>query len=91
MTIDAVRRATGVESRGEVMEPVTLLRLSEVCRRPGLARATVYRLMERGRFPRSCKLTDYSVAWSSLEVQAWIEHRLAIPSGRGPAPGDAVA
>jgi prophage regulatory protein len=53
-----------------------LLRMAEVTRTVGLSRATIYRLMERGQFPRAVTLTGSAVAWVRAEVEAWIAERV---------------
>lgn len=52
---------------------VVLIRMKEVQRRTGLARATIYRLMKRGAFPRPVRLITHSVAWRQHQIDAWIE------------------
>ena len=39
-------------------EPARFLRISEVVKRSGLSRASLYRLMERGEFPRAVALSE---------------------------------
>ena len=53
-----------------------LLRMREVTRTVGLSRATIYRLMGRGEFPRAVTLTGSAVAWVQTEVDAWIAERV---------------
>ena len=52
------------------------LRLAEVRNRVGYGRATIYRLMETGQFPRSYSLGARAVAWLESEIDAWIEARV---------------
>ena len=59
--------------------PVDLLRLSDVKRRTGLGRSTIYRLASdpHGHFPRPIRITGTTIsAWSSVEVDAWIAIQL---------------
>ncbi len=42
----------------------------------GLARSTIYKLVQDGTFPAPIKLTARSVAWPSDQVQAWINTRV---------------
>jgi predicted DNA-binding transcriptional regulator AlpA len=51
--------------------PLSLLPLKEVKARVGLSTATVYRLMQRGTFPRPRKVGTKSL-WRSDEIEAWI-------------------
>lgn len=53
-----------------------LLRMAEVTRAVGLSRATIYRLMDRGKFPHAVTLTGSAVAWVQGEVEAWITDRV---------------
>ncbi len=52
------------------------LRLSEVRTRVGYGRATIYRLMAAGQFPRSYSLGARAVAWLESDIDAWIEARV---------------
>jgi prophage regulatory protein len=53
------------------------LRMSEVKSRVGLSKATIYRLVAKGCFPRSIRLGEASVAWLEEDVIAWIAARVA--------------
>lgn len=48
------------------------LRLKDVMECTGLARSTVYKLIEEGSFPKSVSLGARAVAWVEGEVQEWI-------------------
>ena len=62
------------------------IRLPEVLTRTGYGRATIYRKMEDGSFPRSVKLEgppidpnvfdSRAIAWIEEEVEQWIESRI---------------
>jgi prophage regulatory protein len=52
------------------------LRLAEVRNRVGYGRATIYRLMGAGEFPRSYSLGARAVAWLESDIDAWIEARV---------------
>lgn len=54
-------------------DQVVLIRMKEVQRRTGLARATIYRLMKLGTFPKPVRLITHNVAWRQHQVDAWIE------------------
>lgn len=56
-------------------EPLTLLRMSEVCRRVGLGKSTVYRRIAEGEFPKGVDLGGGVVGWRSDEIEAWIDAR----------------
>ena len=49
-----------------------ILRLPEVVEMAGVQRATIYRYMADGIFPRSVKLGNRTVGWLQSEVQAWM-------------------
>ena len=53
-------------------ESVVFLRVSEVCRRVGLARGTVYARMAQGAFPRPVYPAKRAPRWRSDEISAWI-------------------
>ncbi|MCW8331953.1 AlpA family transcriptional regulator [Photobacterium sp. SDRW27] len=54
-----------------------LIRQKEVTEMTGVSRASVYKLMAVGRFPKSVSLGDRAVAWVESEVQEWILERIA--------------
>ena len=47
-----------------------ILRRPEVEKLVGLSSATIYRLMDRGAFPRPKKLGIRAVGWATAEVEA---------------------
>lgn len=49
-----------------------LIRIKEVMDRTGLARSTIYKYMDEGRFPKQLKLGTHSAAWVESEIDAWI-------------------
>lgn len=53
----------------------TVIRIKAVIRRTGLSRATIYRLMSTGNFPRSFKIGAVAAGWLAAEVHAWINER----------------
>lgn len=50
----------------------SILRLSDVMSRTGLGRATIYRWMSRGSFPRHFKIGLSAVGWLKEEIDDWI-------------------
>ena len=48
-----------------------LLRRPEVERQTGLSRATIYRQMDEGTFPRPRRIGRRAVAWLASEIDAW--------------------
>lgn len=49
-----------------------ILRLKDVLETTGLSRATMYKMMTDGAFPKSISLGERSVGWLESEVQEWI-------------------
>ena len=62
-------RSDGSKSR----EIDRILRLKDVCEATGLAKSTIYGLVQRGEFPKQVKLTTRSSGWFQSEVRDWIE------------------
>lgn len=56
--------------------PVRLLKLREVQTLTALSRATIYRYISSGHFPKAVQLGLRSVAWIEGEVQGWINQRI---------------
>jgi prophage regulatory protein len=55
--------------------PQKFLRLPEVRSRVPYSRATIYRLISSGEFPRPYGLGAHAVAWRESDIIAWIEKR----------------
>lgn len=60
------------------------IRFREVHKKVGASKATLYRWMQRGTFPRPYPLDDWghSVAWLEEEVDSWINDRIAARKAR---------
>jgi len=60
-----------------------ILRLPQVIELTGLSRSTIYDLMDAKSkrfdptFPKQVKLSMSSVGWLAVEVEAWIESKVA--------------
>ena len=52
-----------------------LLRRQEVEELTGLSRASIYRLMESGKFPRPVRVSATAVRWKLSDITTWIESR----------------
>jgi prophage regulatory protein len=52
------------------------LRLPEVRNRVPFGRATIYRLIANGEFPRPYNLGARAVAWLEEDIDAWMESRV---------------
>lgn len=83
MTVAAKQSAATTTAAG--LDPsTTLIRMPEVQAIVGLARPTIYKLMqqEQATFPRPVKLSNSTargapVAWVLGEVQEWVRQRIA--------------
>ncbi len=64
-------------ARGDLMRdhqmPKMFLRLEEVCKRTGLSRATIYRLVSEAKFPKQKNLTSFCRGWLESDVDQWID------------------
>lgn len=57
------------------MDDTQILRFGEIERLLRLSKATVYRLIARGEFPRPIKLGPRAVGWRRCEVAEWLDAR----------------
>lgn len=55
---------------------IRLIRLKEVMSICGLSRATIYKYMSEGTFPKNVSLGGRATAWSLAEVEFWVSERL---------------
>ena len=53
------------------------LRISEVIRRVGVSRPTIYRWMREGTFPKQIAIGANSVVWLESDVTKWMEDQMA--------------
>lgn len=51
------------------------LRLPDVVASTGLSRATLYRMIGKGDFPRQVKLTKQCTGWWQQDVDEWLQSR----------------
>ncbi len=56
-------------------EKIRLIGFKELLERIPYARASIYRLMGEGKFPKSVKL-GRSVAWVESEVSDWMQEKI---------------
>lgn len=52
------------------------LRVDSVIERTGLSKTHLYRLIERGQFPRSIKLSERVSVWDAELVDRWLADKL---------------
>ena len=62
-----------------------MLKIGQVVELTTLHRATIYRLIESGKFPRNRKLSPQRVGWPAAEVDAWLKGEW--PAAEGPSGG----
>ena len=53
------------------------LRISEVIRRVGVSRPTIYRWVAAGEFPKQISIGANSVVWLESDVTKWMEDQMA--------------
>ena len=73
---------TAQASQGARILPLKLLRFPVVREMTGLSRSTVWRLEQRGQFPRHHRIAPNVVAWIEQEVSAWILERTTVPAAQ---------
>ena len=54
--------------------PDRILRIKIVLERTGLSRATLYRKIEQGSFPRQIKISTRCAGWRESAVNAWLHN-----------------
>lgn len=52
----------------------TLIRLPEVIKRTGISRSSIYRLVNKNKFPAPVKISEKAIAFIEREVNDWIEN-----------------
>ena len=52
------------------------LRLSDVMKRTGLSRSTIYLNISKGLFPKNISLGVRSVGWLESEINEWMQKRI---------------
>jgi prophage regulatory protein len=50
---------------------LNFMRIQQVCKKTGLSKATIYRLMKTGNFPESKKLSERARGWIENEIDGW--------------------
>lgn len=55
---------------------MVFIRLPDVCKKLGISRATLYRLIKDGRFPKSTRIADHINVWVLSDVEAWMEEQV---------------
>lgn len=52
-----------------------LLRIRGVIEATSLSRSQIYRLMNRGGFPRSFKISEGVTCWLAADIDRWVKER----------------
>lgn len=52
------------------------IRLDELMNKTGLGRSTIYRMIDKGEFPKPINLTSSKVAWLQSEVTEWMRTKV---------------
>lgn len=68
----ARKRAAASQHTGNVVPLDELLSLPDVMALTSLSRASIYRGMDRGLFPRSVRISRARIAWRASEVNVWL-------------------
>lgn len=54
---------------------VRYLRLPDVIARTGIARSTIYLMIQQGEFPKQTRIGGRAIAWLESEIIEWINTR----------------
>jgi prophage regulatory protein len=54
-----------------------LISMKEISARVPFTKVHIYRLMNRGEFPRSIKIGKRRVCWRESDIDAWISSKVA--------------
>ncbi len=57
--------------------PRKALRFPQVAEKTGLGRTSLYRLIQRGQFPKPHKLSERISAWDAAAVDTWLSEKFA--------------
>ncbi|MCZ8036374.1 MAG: AlpA family phage regulatory protein [Novosphingobium sp.] len=58
-------------------EAIDPMKIEEVKKRTLLSKTTIYRMMDKGRFPKQIRISDNTVVWNRFEVERWFSERAA--------------
>ena len=62
----------------------TLLTRPQVEEQLGLSTSTLYRLMDKGLFPRPVRIGQRAVRWRSADLETWLSDRPEAIPGENP-------
>ena len=60
----------------DIQQPENFLRLSDVIKRTGLSRSSIYLNIKNGHFPKNINIGARSVGWLESEINAWMQNRI---------------
>ncbi|ATY32987.1 helix-turn-helix transcriptional regulator [Sphingomonas psychrotolerans] len=63
--------------------PDRILRIKTVLQRTGLSRATMYRKMQQGSFPRQIKISTRCAGWRESAINAWLHNPMFYSAEEG--------
>lgn len=55
-----------------------MLRIAEVCRRVGVSKSQIYRMVKDSGFPAPVQISRRTNAWVSADVEHWLQGRIRI-------------
>lgn len=72
-------------------KPPRLIRAAEVYGRTALSRASIWRRVRDGSFPKPVTLGYNRIAWVESDIDAWIEAQRGNPAAPPRKPGNEAA
>ncbi|XVJ70355.1 MAG: AlpA family phage regulatory protein [Rhizobacter sp.] len=79
--VHQLHAALPVKQQADTNRRRLLLRLSEVMRRTGLGKSSIYAGAKSGTFPSPVQIGGRAVAWHEHEIDAWIDARPVVVTG----------
>lgn len=68
-----------------ILPPDRLMRLKEVLNLTGLRRATLYRKIRTGTFPRQVRISERCAAWRESAIRSWLANSAGWTVGEAPS------
>lgn len=69
----------------------SVLRIAEVSRRIGLARSSIWKMVNEGTFPQPYRLTARAIGWKNVDVDEWLNTRAISDGPEGPKARDGAS
>ena len=79
--VHQLRSAPPVKQQADANRYRVVLRLSEVMRRTGLGKSSIYAGAKSGTFPSPVQIGGRAVAWHEHAIDAWIDARPVVGKG----------